>query len=58
MLLASAGSAGIGVIFKYVVGLNSFWETIAWENLGIGLAGIILFLIPKFRTEFFNSVKN
>lgn len=57
MFFASLGSASLGVIFKFVVGLNSFWQTIAWENLGIGIASFILLLVPLYRQQFLNTVK-
>ena len=57
MLVASLGSASLGVIFKFVYGLNTFWQTIAWENLGIGISALCLFLIPAYKKQFFECVK-
>src|SRR3989344_5279277 len=42
-----------GVIFKYVTGGNSFWISSFWEYLGLGLSGLLIFLlIPHFREAF------
>ena len=57
MFVASLGSASLGVIFKFVYGLNTFWQTIAWENLGIGISSLFLFLIPTYKKQFVKSVK-
>lgn len=57
MLMASLGSASIGVIFKFVAHLNSFWQTLAWENFGIGIAGFVLFFIPIYRKQFLATIK-
>ncbi|KKR29967.1 MAG: Conserved hypothetical membrane protein, DUF6 family [Candidatus Woesebacteria bacterium GW2011_GWA1_39_8] len=58
MLVASLGSASLGIIFKFVYGLNTFWQTIAWEHLGIGIASFFLFLIPSYKKQFISSIKN
>ncbi|MCC7290385.1 EamA family transporter [bacterium] len=58
MMLASLGSASLGVLFKFVIGLNSFWQTIAWENLCIGSISLLLFLIPTYKKQFIRTVRH
>lgn len=58
MMVASIGSASISVIFKLVVGLNNFWQTIAWENLGTAFGGLLVFVfISSYRTQFLLAMK-
>lgn len=58
MMLASFSSATIGILFKSVVIHNDFWTTFAYESLGIGLGGFILFLIPTYRSQFINTINS
>ena len=42
-----------GVMFKYVTVDGNFWVSSFWEYLGLGSAGVFMFLfIPKYRKEF------
>ena len=53
MIFACISIAISGVIFKYVTGGNSFWISSFWEYLGLGLSGLLIFLlIPHFREAF------
>jgi len=59
MLCASIIVAVIGIIFKYVTIEGDFWVSSFWEYLGLGIAGIFIFLfIPKYRKEFIFMNKN
>lgn len=53
IIFASLIIAISGVIFKYVTIGGSFWISSFWEYVGLGLTGIILYmLVPKYRHEF------
>lgn len=53
MIFACIAIAISGVIFKYVTIEGSFWVSSFWEYFGLGLFGIIIYiLIPKYRREF------
>ncbi len=42
-----------GVIFKYVTIENNFWVSSFWEYLGLGITGVLIYiLVPKYRNEF------
>lgn len=46
-----------GIIFKYVALEESFWTTSFWENIGIFLSSLVLFLVPSYRRQFLNVVR-
>ncbi len=46
-----------GVVFKFVALEESFWVTSFWENLGIFLSSLLLFLVPSYRRQFVHVVK-
>jgi len=53
MLIACFLVALSGIIFKYVTIEGNFWVSSFWEYLGLGGAGLIIFLfIPKYRSQF------
>lgn len=53
MVFASMIIAISGILFKYVTIENNFWVSSFWEYLGLGIAGLLIFLfIPKHRNEF------
>ncbi|MEK7564510.1 MAG: EamA family transporter [Patescibacteria group bacterium] len=53
MLVACFLVAIVGVIFKYVTTLGNFWVSSFWEYVGLGCAGIFVYIfIPKYRREF------
>ena len=53
MLYACLMIAISGVIFKYVTVENNFWISSFWEYLGLGAAGLFLYIfVPKHRAEF------
>lgn len=58
MILASLSSATIGILFKSVVIYNDFWTTFAYESLGVGLGGFILFLVPTYRNQFTKTISS
>lgn len=42
-----------GVIFKYITIEGNFWVSSFWEYLGLGIAGLLLYVfVPKHRAEF------
>lgn len=53
MICACLVIAISGVIFKYVTVENRFWVSSFWEYLGLGIAGLFLYIfVPKHRAEF------
>lgn len=58
MIIASLSSAAIGILFRLVVLQNDFWTTFAYESLGVGLGGFILFLIPIYRSQFIDTISS
>lgn len=53
MLVATLIIALSGIIFKYVTIENNFWVSSFWEYIGLGLSGLLIYLIsPKYRNEF------
>jgi drug/metabolite transporter (DMT)-like permease len=53
MLSASIAIAVSGIIFKYVTVENNFWVSSFWEYLGLGVAGLFIFLfVPHYRESF------
>lgn len=55
MLVACIFIALSGIIFKYVTIEGDFWISSFWEYIGLGLAGIVIYMfVPKYRREFMN----
>lgn len=53
MLAACIAIAVSGVIFKYVTVENDFWISSFWEYLGLGISGVLIFLlVPHYRERF------
>jgi uncharacterized membrane protein len=46
-----------GIIFKVVALEESFWITYFWENIGIFISALLLFLVREYRTQFFQALK-
>lgn len=47
-----------GVIFKYVTVEDNFWQSSFWEYVGVGLAGVILYVaVPAYRKEFLSMLR-
>lgn len=58
MLVACLLIALSGIIFKYVTVEDNFWISSFWEYVGLGIAGIILYIcVPKYRKEFMHMNK-
>lgn len=58
MFFACLAIAISGVIFKYVTVSNDFWVSSFWEYLGLGLTGLLIFiLMPKYRESFLHMNK-
>jgi len=58
MMLASLFFAISGVIFRFVVVNANFWDTLAWELVGIGIGAIVLLLWPIYRKRVLAERKN
>ncbi|MFN4181274.1 MAG: EamA family transporter [Candidatus Paceibacteria bacterium] len=53
MFLACLLIAIQGIIFKYVTVVENFWVSSFWEYVGLGLAGVSLYVtVPQYRREF------
>lgn len=57
MMLASLLFSISTVLFRFVVVSNDFWSTFAYEGMGVGIGGFILFLIPAYSKQFKIVVK-
>lgn len=59
MTLASLLSALDSVMFKFVLIQENLWQSLFWENVGLGIFGIsILVFATKYRRDFLLMVKN
>lgn len=59
MTLASLLSALDSVMFKFVLIQENLWQSLFWENVGLGIFGIsILVFATKYRKDFLLMVKN
>ena len=58
MMLSSALFALALVLFKFVVSINNVWDSIAYENIGIGIGTLLVSLLPGYSKRFFYSIKN
>lgn len=48
-----------GVLIKFAINANSFTKILPYESWGIGIGGLILFLLfPSIRNAFLKSLKN
>ncbi len=45
------------VIFKFVVDIQGFWDTLAYEFMGGGLGALMLFCLPGQRNRFSETLK-
>lgn len=53
MSIACLVIAIAGIIFKYVTVEENFWVASFWEYFGLGIFGILIYiLVPKYRKEF------
>lgn len=59
MICSSIIVAIIGVIFKFVTIEGNFWVSSFWEYIGLGIAGIFIFIfVPKYRKDFISMNKS
>lgn len=59
MTIAAALSALESVIFKFVAVKEDLWISLFWDNAGLGLVGIALFLfVARYRKDFLNTLKS
>ncbi|MFM7088589.1 MAG: EamA family transporter [Candidatus Paceibacterota bacterium] len=48
-----------GIIFKHVTVIESFWISSFWEYVGLGLAGVFLYVcVPQYRREFMTMLRH
>ena len=52
MMLSSFLFAASVVIFRFVVLVQNFWDTLGWESVGFGVGALILLLWPSYRRRF------
>lgn len=58
MTSAAILSALDSVIFKFVLIQENLWQSLFWENVGLGIFGILIFIfIKKYRRNFISMVK-
>lgn len=58
MTLAAALSAFESVIFKFVAVQEDLWVSLFWDNAGLGVVGIILFLfVAHYRKDFLKTLQ-
>jgi drug/metabolite transporter (DMT)-like permease len=58
MTLASLLSALDSVIFKFVLIQENIWQSLFWENIGLGIFGISIFIFAnRYRKDFLLMVK-
>lgn len=58
MTLASFLSATDSVIFKFVLIQENLWQSLFWENVGLGIFGILVFIfVGKYRKDFICMIK-
>lgn len=59
MLIVSVMWSLSGVLIKFAISANSFSEILSYESWGLGLGGVILFLLfPNIRNAFIKSFKS
>ena len=47
-----------GIIFKYVTVIENFWISSFWGYLGLGFAGLLLYIcVPKYRHDFITMLR-
>lgn len=53
MVCACLIASFLGIIFKFVTIRGDFWVSSFWEYVGLGLFGVLIYiLVPKYRREF------
>lgn len=57
MLLASLMYGSVGILFRFVVRDVSYWTAVSYEYIGTGIGGILLFIIPRVRTNIVKQAK-
>lgn len=58
MTLAAALSAFESVIFKFVAVQEDLWVSLFWDNAGLGIVGILLFLfVAHYRRDFLKTLQ-
>lgn len=58
MLLSGFLFSITAILFKFVVVNESFWETIAYQFLGISLGALLLLTVPKYKERVFHDAKH
>ncbi len=58
MMVAAFSSAAISIIFKKISLENSFWQTLAWQNLAIAIVASFLVTAPTLRKDFIETIHN
>lgn len=59
MTLAALLSALDSVIFKFVLIQENLWQSLFWENIGLGLFGMLILIFKsKYRRNFMLMIKN
>jgi hypothetical protein len=59
LLVATFLIAFSEVIFKLLTVPDAFWVSIFWQNVGLGLSGVFLFVFMKsYRNQFLNVIKS
>lgn len=59
MTLAAALSAFESVIFKFVAVQEDLWISLFWDNAGLGVVGIMLFIfIAHYRKDFLKTLRS
>ncbi len=58
LMVSSAFMIAVAVvIFKFVVDIQGFWDTLAYEFIGAGFGALLLFYLPGRRAQFFRTLK-
>lgn len=47
-----------GVLFKFVSLDEGFWSGAFWESIGLVFSGFFFFMVPSYRTEFFQVLRD
>jgi len=59
MTIAAALSALESVVFKFVAIKEDLWVSLFWDNAGLGLVGIALFLfVARYRADFLKTLRS
>lgn len=57
-MLSSFLFAIAAVVFKFVVDVQNFFDTMAYENLGIGIGALIILMWPGYAQRFIKIAKS